>query len=154
MFFVCDRLTPPHNTEEQETHRLFALATSATPSHRLSPDCATLARPSAQQNCSNHIRPTCDRFASTQHNRARDPLSLCSCFLSNNYITINLFFLCIRQCKRVTLWQLPDDLHKVKQALDCLLYVVVLLQSSCLLLIVVFSVLFFLLSFIVYCSHL
>ena len=26
--------------------------------------------------------------------------------LSNNYITINLFFLCIRQCKRVTLWYL------------------------------------------------
>jgi hypothetical protein len=67
MFFVCDRSTPPHNTEEQETHRLFALATSSTPSRRLSPDCAALARPSAQQNCSNHIRPTLKKAKAAVH---------------------------------------------------------------------------------------
>jgi hypothetical protein len=64
MFFVCDRSTPPHNTEEQETHRLFALATSSMPSRHPSPDCAALARLSAQQNCSNHIRPTLGKSSS------------------------------------------------------------------------------------------
>jgi hypothetical protein len=74
---------PPPNLQEQETHRLFALAVSSTPSHRLSPDFAAMARPPVPPRCINLQSPPafamfmCHRSAS-QHPRAKDSPSLCS----------------------------------------------------------------------------